>query len=986
MKNAFYLDRNAYMFFKTETPSYNVKLDLKGKVVVITGASSGIGLAVSETLYTQNAIVIMIVRNLKKAQNCVESMRQKHKSSTGTFFIFESDLSSYSSIIKVVFQILKGCKKIDLLINNAGIGALKERIITVREGSELVMASNYFGHFLLTLNLLPLLRYCNGKVISISSFIYNMYELDDDFCQRDKKYNGWKAYSTSKACQIIMTKKLSQIIPESECCFIAVSPGIVDTPISETFSSNLIGKSLNILIKPIKKFFCKKMLLSPKEASKQILSLAFLAPRKSFNGVYVSQNRIIQTNFNDKLETKVWLESFYELLMNVHIEARRFRRGPMNNEEALIFIKRHPEIYLAYIEIDDLNLWERSVILPNEKDLSRWNMERKNIIVDKNISNKKINLFTEESILNSNKIFWKKDSKYDSFNNKTHISPDNKRRCDYIKNNNSIVNENVLLKSCCEVSNSRGEEDITIGNENVSINKEKENDKIGTINNISNSKDPTKSLDYDRNKKDKKERRKEIKNKRFFLNSSKLFGNTDSLNKSNTDKKKNNKERSFMQRIIGTKKTQKKANNCDIDFDVVRSADDCISDVPFLDEHMFYKECNENNFLPKNGSIKFNNSKIKTINNKGGKIENCLDKDITKIIDNNESNKEKEGRNSFNKVCKHSPCSKMVSEKSKCLNNYTKSVNLGRNKTHKYGGSLKEYNNNVYNKNVIINNSNQTTNKEKPYLKDIYTQEMFDKFFIINERDKLYDVIESTLESITMEDITDYLNMKDILLKNGYRYQYNFPSLSSSNSENKTNEILSMSLKDYCALEIIQNNWHEHPFNKNNLNRESESYFDNFETSSTSSSEAELIIFVNSDDEEGINLGPSESIPPCGIEYLYEDNNCGTCYVTKTKHEDAIYKVKYDMKLSITYKIVEKASINKSSHLDESSFHTSSDESYGHEITKLSEEKDTLISSKDVVWKAFKLEDCDSTTSSSSEESFNREKKKFIKMIKKRNF
>lgn len=138
-----------------------------------------------------------------------------------------------------------------------------------------------------------------------------MYDLDEDFCQREEKYNGWKAYSNSKACQIIMTKKLSQIIPSSECSFIAVSPGIVNTPISETFSNSLMGKSLNFLLAPLKNFVCRKFLLTPEKACEQIISLAFLASEQIFHGAYVSQNRLIETNFNTKLENKIWLGTFH---------------------------------------------------------------------------------------------------------------------------------------------------------------------------------------------------------------------------------------------------------------------------------------------------------------------------------------------------------------------------------------------------------------------------------------------------------------------------------------------------------------------------------------------------------------------------------------------------------------------------------------------------------------------------------------------------
>uniref|UniRef100_A0A0K0E5X1 NAD(P)-binding protein n=1 Tax=Strongyloides stercoralis TaxID=6248 RepID=A0A0K0E5X1_STRER len=674
MKKVIYFDRNAYNYFKTEIPNLplDMNFDLNGKVIVITGASSGIGLALSEMLYSRNATVIMVVRNVRKTQKCVENIKKKFCNSKGSLFIFKGDLSSYSSIIRVVFQILKGCKKIDLLVNNAGIGALKERNLTIKEGSELVMASNYFGHFLLTINLLPLLRYSKGKVISITSFAFDMYNLDDNFCQNEGKYNGWKAYSNSKACQIIMTKKLSKIIHFSECSFIAVSPGIVNTPISETFSNNLMGKSFNFLLSPIKNFFCKSFLLTPEKACDQIMSIAFFASKKTFHGAYVSQRRIIQTHFDKKLENKIWLKTFHELFMNTKIETRRFLRGPMTNEESILFIKRHPEIYLAYIEVDDLNLWERSVILPNEEDLYYWlnettiqpytrpveYVERNNEFIDtdsnfgsiesewdNNFSN---NINNEENLLNIYNYTVELE-KYSIDEKK--IKKDkllNEKDKKYNKNNDIFKNKKYFVKNTFDgVIKQTKNNDMLSKNTNKFvglIEKEIKCD-IQQSNIKEKNIGSTSSIEFNVKNDITTNKKEEISSKKFPLNNTNENNYKVITNKNQNKKSKKSfkKRDSFIKRLMGSKKDLiKETNECidNIEYNVIKSADDHINDIiPNNNNELVWFENNNRNVLNIDCSSHIENTKY---NNEEVTNDYYNNKNI---INNKQFNKKKEKKN-----------------------------------------------------------------------------------------------------------------------------------------------------------------------------------------------------------------------------------------------------------------------------------------------------------------------------------------------------
>uniref|UniRef100_A0A0K0G4P5 Dehydrogenase/reductase SDR family member 12 (inferred by orthology to a human protein) n=1 Tax=Strongyloides venezuelensis TaxID=75913 RepID=A0A0K0G4P5_STRVS len=967
MKKVINLDRNACKYYKTEVPKFtlDMELELKGKVIVITGASSGIGLALTEILFERNATIIMIIRNVEKAMKCTKYIRKKYPTSEGKLFIFKCDLSSYGNTIRVVFQILKGCKKIDLLINNAGIGALRERKVIGKEGSELVMASNYFGHFLLTINLLPLLRKSKGKVISITSFAFKMYELDEDFCQREEKYNGWKAYSNSKACQIIMTKKLSQIIPSSECSFIAVSPGIVNTPISETFSNNLMGKSLNFLLAPIKNFVCRKFLLTPEKACEQIISLAFLASEKIFHGAYVSQNRLIETNFNTKLENKIWLGTFHELSMNKEIETKRILRGPMANEESLVFIKKHPEIYLAYLKLEDLNLWERNVILPNEEELYIWLCEKVAEIYNIPINDRyndyiggDLGLTPIDAIFDSDNV-----KRQDILRSNVYSD-----ECERLINNdyslfeegrlNIFVYENFIeinkFKDKDDESYSmettsdiviklNGKHDTLSKNKNTSIGLKDDEIKtnIQSSNIKLNSNIYTTLTEFDlKNDVETDESREENKCGNFILNGSNDSNNkTVFNNKDITSEKFLKKKDSFIRRLLRTKKEIRKEDDvlCDenVGYDVVKSADDYMCDIiPNCDEQILWSQSiNENRDVI---SLDSSSNFSYTISNNENSFKKKLLKEngiknsdnAKSIADNNKLDKKERGRSLFNNGKKNSS-----------------SLKTAREKLKRYDSS-QFFSNKQPNLNINLGDKKKSRTYSGQYIYGVYTEDCFDKYFLINYKNKVFDFIESAIETITLEDIADFVNMEKILRKNGFKY--NFSSLNESNdyADRKSGNIPLMVFKNCYGIKEIANNLNE---KLNYIDITDSNCFDGTKTRSTSALKQELIVFLNSDDEEGLNFGPCDPIPPIGVEYEYENSSSGSCYVTKAELEDAMYKVKYDMKLLLTYKVISRVSLDKNLHSDEYTFNnnTNDDDNHQHVNTNSQNENGKIISYND---------------------------------------
>src|SRR5208283_4270278 len=129
--------------------------DLSGRLAVITGANSGLGLGLSTRLAEAGAEIVLAVRNRAKGEAAIEQIRS---SIPGAKLALKSlDLASLDSVAALGDELVADGRPIDILINNAGIMTPPKRVTTT-DGFELQFGSNYLGHFALTAHLLPLLR------------------------------------------------------------------------------------------------------------------------------------------------------------------------------------------------------------------------------------------------------------------------------------------------------------------------------------------------------------------------------------------------------------------------------------------------------------------------------------------------------------------------------------------------------------------------------------------------------------------------------------------------------------------------------------------------------------------------------------------------------------------------------------------------------------------------------------------------------------
>ncbi|MCG7588352.1 oxidoreductase [Photobacterium sp. OFAV2-7] len=182
--------------------------DQQGRLVIVTGATSGIGKETALTLAGKNASVIIAARNMAKGQDVVDEILKQHPKAD--ISVRELDLTNLESIKTFSDSILRDYKQLDVLINNAGI--MMCPYSKTSDGFEVQMGTNHLGHFALTGRLMPLLMNTkNARIIVLSSIAHRFGNIDlSDINWDNRAYNTNKAYGDSKLANLYFAYELSR--------------------------------------------------------------------------------------------------------------------------------------------------------------------------------------------------------------------------------------------------------------------------------------------------------------------------------------------------------------------------------------------------------------------------------------------------------------------------------------------------------------------------------------------------------------------------------------------------------------------------------------------------------------------------------------------------------------------------------------------------------------------------------------------------------
>ncbi|MCR9252327.1 MAG: SDR family oxidoreductase [bacterium] len=243
--------------------------------IVITGGTSGIGLETVKTLIGLNWEIVMLARDMNKANSIISEFPN------AKIEIIQTDLSDLASVKSASDYIKSRYEKIDVLLNNAG-GIFQFRQET-KDGFEMTFGVNHLSHFLLTTELLPILMESDSRIINVSSAAHRSADFEIENYNWAGEYSAFKTYCNSKLANIYFTKELHKRYSDQGITSYAVHPGVVKT----NFGAEVSG-FLRILLTLAKPF-----MISSKQgaATQTYLTIQDIENVKRYSGEYLEKMR-----------------------------------------------------------------------------------------------------------------------------------------------------------------------------------------------------------------------------------------------------------------------------------------------------------------------------------------------------------------------------------------------------------------------------------------------------------------------------------------------------------------------------------------------------------------------------------------------------------------------------------------------------------------------------------------------------------------------
>jgi NAD(P)-dependent dehydrogenase (short-subunit alcohol dehydrogenase family) len=269
---------------------------MKDKVVVITGATSGIGEVAADRLAQKGARVVFVARDHARG----EAMRKHLRAIAGhtDHTVHYADLSKLADQKRVAHEIADSEPQIDVLINNAGAIFVSREV--TEDGLERTFALNHMSYFTVTNILLDRLKATPGaRIVNTASNAHEVAKLDFDNLQGEKGYSVWTAYGRSKLANILFTRELARRLAGTGVTANCLHPGFVGS----NFATN--NGALARLVMGIAKNFA----LTPEEGAQTIIYLASSAEVEGKTGGYYAKCKLKAPNKaaqNDADARRLW--------------------------------------------------------------------------------------------------------------------------------------------------------------------------------------------------------------------------------------------------------------------------------------------------------------------------------------------------------------------------------------------------------------------------------------------------------------------------------------------------------------------------------------------------------------------------------------------------------------------------------------------------------------------------------------------------------
>jgi NAD(P)-dependent dehydrogenase (short-subunit alcohol dehydrogenase family) len=271
--------------------------EMKSKVCIVTGGNSGIGKETALSLAKMGATVVLVVRDQERGENAkTEIVRLSGNKSVDVMLC---DLLSMSSIRRFAGEFKLKYSRLDVLINNAGAVFNKREVTS--EGFERTLAVDYLGPFLLTYELLGLLKASvPSRIINLSSGLAKNGKIDLNDLQSERNYAGMKVYSNAKLMVMMFTYELARRLEGADVTVNVLMPGFVATN---------LGKNSGSLRSSIMFKMVRLMQVSPKKGAETSVYLASSDDVKNVTGKCFAKKKETTTcpiSYDEELQKRLW--------------------------------------------------------------------------------------------------------------------------------------------------------------------------------------------------------------------------------------------------------------------------------------------------------------------------------------------------------------------------------------------------------------------------------------------------------------------------------------------------------------------------------------------------------------------------------------------------------------------------------------------------------------------------------------------------------
>jgi NAD(P)-dependent dehydrogenase (short-subunit alcohol dehydrogenase family) len=266
---------------------------MDGKVCMITGANSGIGLSTAKGLAKLGATLILVCRNKEKGDKALREIQ--YETQNDKIDLLLADLSSQKSVRDLASSFKTKYDKLDVLINNAGTYCTKRTF--TEDGIETTFAVNHLAYFLLSNLLLDDLKASSSsRIIIVSSGLERQGKINFDDLQCEKGYFfGYRAYSQSKLANILFTYELAHRLAGTRITVNCLHPGFVKTNLIRT------RRLITFLLSPLQ--------ITPEKGAETSIYLASSAEVEGITGKYFASKKETKSSkgsYDESISKRLW--------------------------------------------------------------------------------------------------------------------------------------------------------------------------------------------------------------------------------------------------------------------------------------------------------------------------------------------------------------------------------------------------------------------------------------------------------------------------------------------------------------------------------------------------------------------------------------------------------------------------------------------------------------------------------------------------------